>query len=146
MRADTAVRPYAEFIVATKIKSIKPARQRDARWDVERKGRETKVEPPSEVKRVCTGDFGTSARHPPRERIDSLISNSVPREGVAALPYTESLTSAKHASSIKPFPQRDARWDVEHEAPTTRANCQSVNQSKIKVPVARAHMAVRPCT
>ena len=41
-----------------------------------------------------------SARHPPRERIDSLISNYLPREGVAALPYTESLTSAEHVSSI----------------------------------------------
>ena len=45
---------------------------------------------------MCTGDFGTNARHPPRERIDSPISNYVPREGVAALPYTESLTSAEH--------------------------------------------------
>ena len=45
---------------------------------------------------MCTGDFGTNARHPPRERIDSLKSNYLPREGVAALPYTESLTSAEH--------------------------------------------------
>jgi hypothetical protein len=123
--------------------SIKPAHQRDARWDVEREGRETKVEPPSEVKRVCTGDFGTSARHPPRERIDSQISKSLPREGVAALPYTEHLTSAKHPSSItaanshavrpytelvniaktasiKPAHQRDARWDVEREGRETK--------------------------
>ncbi len=80
---------YAEFIVATKIKSIKPAGQRDARWDVEREGREPKVEPPSEAVKVYTGDFGTSARHPPRERIDSQVSKSSPREGVAALPYAE---------------------------------------------------------
>ncbi len=45
---------------------------------------------------MFTGDFGKHARHPPRERIDSPISNFLPREGVAALPYTESLTSAKH--------------------------------------------------
>ncbi|MEY4914842.1 MAG: hypothetical protein RJA02_1111 [Armatimonadota bacterium] len=40
---DTALRPYAEIIVAIKVKSTKPAHQRDARWDVEREGRETKV-------------------------------------------------------------------------------------------------------
>ncbi len=45
---------------------------------------------------MFTGDFGKHARHPPRERIHSPISNFLPREGVAALPYTESLTSAKH--------------------------------------------------
>ena len=57
---------------------------------------------------VCTGDFGTNARHPPRERIDSLISNYLPREGVAALPYTESLTSAEHViiASNGAFPVR----------------------------------------
>ena len=57
---------------------------------------------------VCTGDFGTSARHPPCERIDSPISNFLPREGVAALPYTESLTSAEHViiASNGAFPVR----------------------------------------
>ena len=45
---------------------------------------------------MCTGDFGTNARHPRRERIDSPISNFLPRVGVAALPYTESSTSAEH--------------------------------------------------
>ena len=89
MRADTAVRPYTELIVATKIKSNRPAPQRDAKWDVERDGRETKVSQQTEVKKVCTGDFGTSARHPPSERIDSPISKSLWREGVADLPYTE---------------------------------------------------------
>ena len=38
-----AVRPYAEFVNVTKITSTKPAVQRDARWDVKREGRETKV-------------------------------------------------------------------------------------------------------
>ena len=57
---------------------------------------------------MCTGDFGTNARHPSRERIDSLISNYLPREGVAALPYTESLTSAEHViiASNGAFPVR----------------------------------------
>jgi hypothetical protein len=66
-----------------------PARQRDARWDVEREGREPKVSQQTEVKKVCTGDFGTSARHPPSERIEIPISKSSSRDGVAALPYTE---------------------------------------------------------
>ena len=48
---------------------------------------------------MYTGDFGTSARHPARERVESPISKSLPREGVAALPYTENLTSAQHPSS-----------------------------------------------
>ena len=58
---------------------------------------------------MCTGDFGTNARHPPRERIYSLISNYLPREGVAALPYTESLTSAEHViiASNGTFPVRE---------------------------------------
>lgn len=68
-RADTAVRPYAEFIVVANIKSINLADQRDAGWDVEREGRETKVEQPTRAVPLCTGDFGTSVRHPPRERI-----------------------------------------------------------------------------
>ena len=51
------------------IKSINLAFQRDAGWDVEREGRETKVEPPTKAVPLCTGDFGTSVRHPPRERI-----------------------------------------------------------------------------
>ncbi len=64
-----AALPYAEFIVVANIESIKPADQRDAGWDVEREGRETKVEPPSGALKVYTGDFGTSVRHPPRERV-----------------------------------------------------------------------------
>ena len=58
---------------------------------------------------MCTGDFGTNARHPPRERIDSPISNFLPREGVAALPYTESLTSTEHViiASNGTFPVRE---------------------------------------
>ncbi len=68
-RAGMAAIPYAEFIVVANIKSIKLANQRDARWDVEREGRETKVEPPTGVEQVYTGDFGTSVSHPPRERI-----------------------------------------------------------------------------
>ena len=57
---------------------------------------------------MCTGDFGTNARHPPRERIDSPITIFLPREGVAALPYTESLTSAEHLiiASNGTFPVR----------------------------------------
>ena len=43
MRADTAVRPYAESTNVTQITNTKPAEQRDASWDVEREGRETKV-------------------------------------------------------------------------------------------------------
>jgi hypothetical protein len=66
-----------------------PAPQRDARWDVEREGRETKVSQPTRMEPVCTGDFGTSARLTPRERVESTISKLLPREGVAALPYTE---------------------------------------------------------
>ena len=66
-----------------------PARQRDAGWDVEREGREPKVSQSTKMEPVCTGDFGTSARHPPSERIDTPISKSLSREGVAALPYTE---------------------------------------------------------
>ena len=68
-RADTAVRPNAELITVTKVVSVKPAVQRDAGWDVEREGRETKVEPPTKAVPLYTGDFGTSVRHPPRERI-----------------------------------------------------------------------------
>ena len=83
-----AALPSTELVNIAKTASIKPAGQRDARWDVEREGRETKVEPPSEAKKVYTGDFGTSARHPPRERIDSQTSKWSTREGVAALPYT----------------------------------------------------------
>ena len=66
------------------------------------------MESPTGVVSVCTGDFGTSARHPPCERIDSPISNFLPREGVAALPYTESLTSAEHViiASNGAFPVR----------------------------------------
>jgi hypothetical protein len=73
------------------ITNIKPAEQRDAWWDVEREGRETKV----------------------------LASN------------------VSGASVYR-------RLRHEREAPTTRANCQSVNQSKIKVPVARADTAAIP--
>jgi len=69
MREGTAALPYAEFIVVANIKSIKLANQRDARWDVEREGRDTKVEPPTGASKVYTGDFGTSVRHPPRERV-----------------------------------------------------------------------------
>jgi hypothetical protein len=61
--------PYTEFIITPEPVSIRPADQRDARWDVEREGRETKVEPPTGVEQVYTGDFGTSVRHPPRERV-----------------------------------------------------------------------------
>ena len=43
MRADTAVRPYAELVNITQTTPNKTAEQRDARWDVEREGRETKV-------------------------------------------------------------------------------------------------------
>ncbi len=68
-----------------------PAHQLDARWDVERDGREPKVSQQTKMEPVCTGDFGTSARHPPRERVESPISKSLPREGVEALPYTETL-------------------------------------------------------
>ncbi len=68
-RADTAVRPNAELFTVTKVVSVKPAVQRDAGWDVEREGRETKVEPPTKAVPLCTGDFGTSVRHPPREQI-----------------------------------------------------------------------------
>ena len=42
---------------------------RGAGWDVEREGRETKLEPPTRLVPLCTGDFGTSVRHPSRERI-----------------------------------------------------------------------------
>ena len=69
LREGVAALPYAEFIVVANIKSIKLANQRDAGWDVEREGRETKVEPPTGLEQVYTGDFGTSVRHPPRERI-----------------------------------------------------------------------------
>jgi hypothetical protein len=88
VREGVAALPSTELVNIAKTASIKPAGQRDARWDVEREGRETKVEPPSEAKKVYTGDFGTSARHPPRERIDSQTSKWSTREGVAALPYT----------------------------------------------------------
>ena len=64
-----AALPYAEFIIVATIKSIKLVDQRDAGWDVEREGRETKVELPTKAVTLCTGDFGTSVRHPPRERI-----------------------------------------------------------------------------
>ena len=43
MRDVTAVRPYAELANIAKTASINQAHQRDARWDVEREGRETKV-------------------------------------------------------------------------------------------------------
>ena len=69
LREGVAVHPYTEFIFDTNIKSIKPADQRDAWWDVEREGRETKVAAPTGVEQVYTGDFGTSVRHPPRERV-----------------------------------------------------------------------------
>jgi hypothetical protein len=61
--------PYTEFIITPEPVSIRPADQRDARWDVEREGRETKVAAPTGVEQVYTGDFGTSVRHPPRERV-----------------------------------------------------------------------------
>ena len=68
-RANTAVRPNAEFITVTKVVAVIPAVQLDAGWDVEREGRETKVEPITKAVPPYTGDFGTSVRHPPRERI-----------------------------------------------------------------------------
>ena len=68
-RAVTAVRPIAVFVTVTKVVAVKPAVQRDAGWDVEREGRETKVEPPTKAVPLYTGDFGTSVRHPPRKRI-----------------------------------------------------------------------------
>ncbi len=74
--------------------------QRDARWDGEREGRETKVVPPSPVVPVCTGDFGTNARHPPRERIAHAASDPQARDDVAALPYTNIRTPTDPASSI----------------------------------------------
>jgi hypothetical protein len=69
LREGVAALSYAEFVTVIKDVIIKPALQRDAGWDVEREGRETKVEPPSGAVKVYTGDFGTSVRHPPRERI-----------------------------------------------------------------------------
>ncbi len=41
--AGTEAYPYIELVNIAQTKSNKPARQRDARWDVEREGRETKV-------------------------------------------------------------------------------------------------------
>ena len=75
-------------------KSINPASPRsDAGWDVEREGRETKVLAPTGELKVCTGDFGTSARHPPRERIDCYAPNPSVHEGMPNLTYTEFLSS-----------------------------------------------------
>ena len=103
--------------------------------------------PQSPVVPVSTGDFGTSVRHPPRERIAHAFSDQQAREGVAALPYTDNLTPTDPASSIttthsragghggpplrgifqrsqvqisKASPQRDARWDVEREGRETK--------------------------
>ena len=94
--------PLHGGFVATKIKYNRPAPQRDARWDVEREGREPKVSQPTKMEPVCTGDFGTSARHPPRERIESPISKSLSREGVAALPYTEFIHVSKFTKTDQP--------------------------------------------
>ena len=80
--------PYAEIVHITKFTTTNQAPQRNARWDVELEGREPKVSQQTEVKKVCTGDFGTSARHPPSERIEIPISKSSSRDGVADLPYT----------------------------------------------------------
>ena len=75
-------------------KSINPASPRsDAGWDVEREGRETKVLAPTGELKVCTGDFGTSARHPPRERIDCYAPNPPARPATSVSPYTEFLSS-----------------------------------------------------
>jgi hypothetical protein len=72
-------------------KSKAPACQRDAGWDVEREGRETKVEPPTRPVKLCTGDFGTSVRHPPSERIDTAYvdRHQYQRADTPALPYTD---------------------------------------------------------
>jgi hypothetical protein len=72
VRADTAVRPYAENLASASPinKRQDQTWQRVAWWNVEREGREPKVIHSLSVVEVNTGDFGTNARHPPRERID----------------------------------------------------------------------------
>ena len=62
-----------------------------------------------------------------QERIESLISNYLPREGVAALPYTESLTSAVRVSSIATALSRAGG----HGGPPLRGGF--VNNSKLAV-------------
>ena len=111
VRADTAVRPYAEDLSLNRHSRVR--------------------------EKSCRGRLPRlPARHDNR---------NAKRASTEACPYAE-LVNIAQTKSNKPSHQRDARWDVEREAPTTRANCQSVNQSKIKVPVARANTAVRPYT
>ena len=90
---------------------------------------------------VCTGDFGTSTRHPPRERMDSTISNFLPREGVAALPYTESLTSAEHLiiASNGTFPFGRTRRSV----PTRKPSRNATYKPKVNQPIKRSAVSAR---
>ena len=85
---------------------------------------------------MCTGDFGTNARHPSRERIDSLISNYLPREGVAALPYTESWTSAERVSSIATALSRCGR--TRRSAPTRKPSRNATYKPKVSKPIKRS--------
>ena len=46
------------------------------------------MEPPTRTVPLVTGDFGMSARHPPRKRIE-LVGNSTPRADTAVRPYAD---------------------------------------------------------
>jgi len=59
-----------------------------------------KCRPATSVVLVCTGDFGTSARHPPRERIVRPIRNSVTAGGHNGPPLHGDFAAAKPASSV----------------------------------------------
>ena len=106
-----AARPYAAFVNTTNVKSIRPATQRDAGWDVQREGRETKVEPPTGPVKLYTVDFGTSVRHPSSERIATayLDRNQFQREYTAVRPYAESLRCVDETKTYFKMPDASQR-------------------------------------
>jgi hypothetical protein len=92
--------PYAEFVDETISGLIAPARLRDAGWIVEWASLKAYPSEPSASNGKSSASIGTHAEQPSRQRkymcfmftspdAVNAIRQSIPREGVAALPYTE---------------------------------------------------------
>jgi hypothetical protein len=95
-----AVRPYAEFVDETISGLIAPARLRDAGWIVEWASLKAYPSEPSESDGKSSAGMGTHAEQPSRQRkymcfmftspdAVNAIRQSIPREGVAALPFND---------------------------------------------------------
>ena len=99
---------------------LRITRQRVARWNVEREGRETKAQPPTSVLPVCTGDFGTNARHPPRKRYSHAQRRHV-RADTAVRPYAEDLFAPSHRRFRNPTSRHHSLQQRRHVRADTAA-------------------------